>query len=210
MKILLCVLSFVLLETAHAEVMTPEINSSVLHEATLNTEAQVPATQTPASEPPTSQTATSQTATIQTPISQTQAVQNTPKSTQTIAKPFSRAALAGKVVTGLLLVLGLIVMFAWAAKKFGYGNFQGQGQLRVLASLPLGNREKAVLIEVHGKQMLLGVAPGRVNFLQQVEPQEGHCSGENTQFVQAEACVAKGQDFAGYLKTLLSQGKKSA
>ncbi|TVZ38604.1 flagellar biosynthetic protein FliO [Alteromonadaceae bacterium 2753L.S.0a.02] len=205
MKILLCVLSFVLLETAHAEVMTPEINSSVLHEATLNTEAQVPATQTPASEPPTSQTATSQTATIQ-----TQAVQNTPKSTQTIAKPFSRAALAGKVVTGLLLVLGLIVMFAWAAKKFGYGNFQGQGQLRVLASLPLGNREKAVLIEVHGKQMLLGVAPGRVNFLQQVEPQEGHCSGENTQFVQAEACVAKGQDFAGYLKTLLSQGKKSA
>jgi flagellar protein FliO/FliZ len=39
----------------------------------------------------------------------------------------------------------------------------------VVAALPLGTREKAVLIEIGGRQLLLGVAPGRVSLLERFE-----------------------------------------
>ena len=52
--------------------------------------------------------------------------------------------------------------------------------MRVLGVLPLGTREKAILIEVAGKQMLLGVAPGRVNTLANFSNEENADKDENT------------------------------
>ncbi|EQD42713.1 Flagellar biosynthesis protein, FliO, partial [mine drainage metagenome] len=39
------------------------------------------------------------------------------------------------------------------------------GALEILASMPLGAKERAVLVKVGDAQILLGVAPGQVNTL---------------------------------------------
>jgi flagellar protein FliO/FliZ len=41
--------------------------------------------------------------------------------------------------------------------------------MRVIAGLPLGARERAVLVQVGNQQILLGVAPGRVQMLHVLE-----------------------------------------
>jgi flagellar protein FliO/FliZ len=61
-----------------------------------------------------------------------------------------------------------ILLVLWLVKRFTGLGVQGR-HLKVVAALPLGTREKAVLIEVGGKQLLLGVAPGRVSLLQRFD-----------------------------------------
>lgn len=80
-----------------------------------------------------------------------------------VADPFSAASVA-QLVLGLLFVIGLILLLAWLAKRT-LNLTQNTRQIRMIAGLPLGAREKVVLIEVGKEQMLLGVAPGRVNLL---------------------------------------------
>jgi flagellar protein FliO/FliZ len=46
----------------------------------------------------------------------------------------------------------------------GFGARLG-GAIEVIAQVPLGHKERAVLLKVGATQILLGVAPGRVNTL---------------------------------------------
>ncbi|HXY95786.1 MAG TPA: flagellar biosynthetic protein FliO [Steroidobacteraceae bacterium] len=71
----------------------------------------------------------------------------------------------GEVTLALLLVLGAIFALAWALKRVrAFGSRVGAA-VDVLAQLPLGQKERAVLVKVGATQILLGVAPGRVNTL---------------------------------------------
>ncbi|BBB25179.1 flagellar biosynthetic protein FliO [Amphritea japonica] len=84
------------------------------------------------------------------------------------ARPVVEPLNTGSVVqmlAGLLLVIGLIFLLAWLLKRFT--GISGQHRsLQVVASLSLSAREKLVLVQAGDKQLLLGVAPGRVNLLQ--------------------------------------------
>ncbi len=90
--------------------------------------------------------------------------------TAVIAEPTTKtagsmSAMMLQTLFGLATVILAIFLLAWAAKKL---SAQGGGKLHglnLLAVMPLGSKEKAVLIEVAGKKLLLGVAPGRVNAL---------------------------------------------
>lgn len=66
---------------------------------------------------------------------------------------------------GLLLVLALIVAMAWLMKRSQQWHGVGQQQFKVIAALPLGPREKAVLLQVGEQQLLVGVTPQNVNLL---------------------------------------------
>jgi len=71
----------------------------------------------------------------------------------------------GQVTLALALVLGVIFATAWAVRRMrGFGRTV-TGALDVIADLPLGQKERAVLIRVGTTQVLLGVAPGRVSTL---------------------------------------------
>ena len=71
----------------------------------------------------------------------------------------------GQVTLALLLVLGAVFALAWVLKRArGFSSRTGSA-LDVLAQVPLGQKERAVLIKVGATQILLGVAPGRVNTL---------------------------------------------
>jgi flagellar protein FliO/FliZ len=71
----------------------------------------------------------------------------------------------GEVTLALLLVLGAVLALAWALKRVRAFSSRVGAAVDVLAQLPLGQKERAVLIRVGTTQILLGVAPGRVNTL---------------------------------------------
>jgi flagellar protein FliO/FliZ len=73
-----------------------------------------------------------------------------------------------QLLFGLIVVLIAIGVTAFLLRRLGRLP-QGAGALRVVAGLNLGARERAVLIQVGDKQILLGVAPGRVETLHVLE-----------------------------------------
>lgn len=73
----------------------------------------------------------------------------------------------------LLFVLALIVIIAWAARRFlfdklGVAN-KTQGRMFVVQNLPLGSRRHVSLIEVDGKRYLLGVTDHQVNLIKALD-----------------------------------------
>jgi flagellar protein FliO/FliZ len=69
------------------------------------------------------------------------------------------------VTLALALVVGLIYGAAWLFKR-SKGLSQSTGiPMRTLSVLPMGVKEKIVLVEVGGKQILLGMTPHQINTL---------------------------------------------
>jgi flagellar protein FliO/FliZ len=85
-------------------------------------------------------------------------------STVTSTAPSGVASL-GQVTLALALVLAVIFVAAWLLRRVrGFGR-PASGALDILADLPVGQKERAVLVRVGTTQLLLGVAPGRVTTL---------------------------------------------
>ena len=70
-----------------------------------------------------------------------------------------------QLTLGMLLVLGLIMGIAWVLKRTGRFQLAAGGGLRILGGLSMGARERVVLLQVGETQLLVGVAPGRVQTL---------------------------------------------
>ena len=69
-----------------------------------------------------------------------------------------------KMLLGLVGILALIFILAWLSRKMKFVQNMSSGyQIKNLATLSLSRGEKVSLIEVGGKQLLIGVAPGSVN-----------------------------------------------
>ena len=71
----------------------------------------------------------------------------------------------GEVAFALIVVLAAIFVVAWVVRRMRLGGNRVAGGLDILADVPLGQKERAVLLKVGNQQILLGVAPGRVNML---------------------------------------------
>jgi flagellar protein FliO/FliZ len=68
-------------------------------------------------------------------------------------------------LAGLFGVLAIILVAAVLARRLGRMSGLGSQRLRIMAGISLGTREKAVLLQVGNKQILIGVAPGCVRTL---------------------------------------------
>ncbi|WP_374013898.1 flagellar biosynthetic protein FliO [Pseudoxanthomonas koreensis] len=64
----------------------------------------------------------------------------------------------------LVLVLGLILGLAWLLRRLP-GGFRPAEGLRVVGSLALGAKERVMVVEVGGRQLLLGVTPAGISLL---------------------------------------------
>ena len=60
-------------------------------------------------------------------------------------------------VFALLLVLALIVGLGWLLKRLPGSGFRPSEGLKLVTSLNVGARERLVVVEVNGQQLLLGV-----------------------------------------------------
>ena len=70
---------------------------------------------------------------------------------------------------GLAIVISLIYGLSWVLKKYSRLPGTNQVDMKILGGVSLGTRERAVLVQVEGHKILLGVAPGRVNLLHQFD-----------------------------------------
>ncbi len=78
---------------------------------------------------------------------------------------YSGVASISKVLLGLLLVIAVFLFSAWLLKRLQLGVNPQHSQMKTLAAMALTNRERVMLVEVAGVQMILGVAPGSVTAL---------------------------------------------
>ncbi|TVP58336.1 MAG: flagellar biosynthetic protein FliO [Halomonadaceae bacterium] len=93
---------------------------------------------------------------------------------------------------GLLVVLAAIFLCAWLARRV-QGLQGGNNQaMKVVAVLSVGQRERVVLVDVAGQQLLLGVTPQSVRTLQVFEQPVITPQGS-------------GNDFASKLQAMLSR-----
>jgi flagellar protein FliO/FliZ len=70
-----------------------------------------------------------------------------------------------RVVIALLVVLGAVVVAGRFARRMRGFSAGTNSALQVVGQLTVGPRERAVLIRVGERQLLLGVAPGSVRML---------------------------------------------
>ena len=70
-----------------------------------------------------------------------------------------------RVCLSLAVVIALILAAGWVLRRLQGGGVRAGGNLRCLESIVVGMKERVVLVEAGGKQMLLGVAPGNVRTL---------------------------------------------
>lgn len=76
-----------------------------------------------------------------------------------------------RMVLGLALVLGVMIGIAWLMKRMTPGLKQ-QSVVRIVGGVSVGSRERVVVVEVAGRWLVLGVAPGQVTSLADLEPGE--------------------------------------
>ncbi len=69
----------------------------------------------------------------------------------------------------LLLIVGLILFAAWIFRRLGQFGGNGNRAIRYLDGISVGQRERIILIEVGETQLLIGVAPGRVEKIHKLD-----------------------------------------
>ncbi len=74
-----------------------------------------------------------------------------------------------RIFIGLMVVVIAIVAIAWGLRRWGNFRVSSQGELQIIGGLSMGPRERLVLVQVGDEQLLLGVAPGRIQTLHKLE-----------------------------------------
>ncbi len=105
------------------------------------------------------------------------------------------AAYLAQMVVGLLLVIVAIVVLAFFMRRMSGVQSALGSQFRVVSGLSLGSRERIVLVQVGEQQLLVGVAPGRVQTLHVLEVPLGTESGRDG--TRANTAAAVGANPAG-------------
>lgn len=75
-----------------------------------------------------------------------------------------------RVTLALIVVLAAVFAAAWFSRRMHGVGSSRSAALEVIAQLPLGPRERAVLVRVGAQQVLLGVASGNVRALHVLPP----------------------------------------
>ena len=77
----------------------------------------------------------------------------------------SGSAHLAQVFIALVLVLLLILALGWLLKRVSQTQAMGGKQIKLVAHLPLGNRERIALIDVAGQQLVVGITPQNIQTL---------------------------------------------
>ena len=72
-----------------------------------------------------------------------------------------------KTVAMLCIVLGVLVLLLYVMKRFmsPKGKYKGDLLIKAVSSLYLSPKERIEVIEISGERIVIGVTPGKINFL---------------------------------------------
>ena len=97
---------------------------------------------------------------------------------------------------GLFVVVFCIVVLAWAAKKMRGFQSLADDSIKIISAMSMGARERILLLQVGEEQILIGVAPGKINKL--------HVLDKPVVIVEKNPVGSTGKMFSDKLKTLMS------
>lgn len=69
---------------------------------------------------------------------------------------------------GLFVIVGLILLLAWVYRRLQPGAAGQINAMNVLAAIPLGHRERLVMVKVIDQVLILGVTPQQINKLHEL------------------------------------------
>lgn len=95
------------------------------------------------------------------------------------AVPSLGAGAVLQTVVGLIVVIGLVFGCAWLARRFGFQPARRGGALKVVASVAVGGKESATVVEIGDTWLVLGVAPGNVRLLHTLPAGSATVTGAN-------------------------------
>ena len=104
-----------------------------------------------------------------------------------------------ETLLGLFIVLACIAFLAWLLRRTGRFQTSANGEMKVITSLALGPRERAVLLQVGEQQILVGVTTQQVHTLHVLE------KPVNT----IKTSTSSDSSFADKLQNILQQRNKS-
>jgi len=96
-------------------------------------------------------------------------VDKTDLASKTLSSPPVSTSALIETLLGLLLVLAIIAFLAWLLRKTGQFQTSANSEMHIVASLALGPRERAILLQVGKEQILVGVTPQQVQKLHVLE-----------------------------------------
>ncbi len=104
-----------------------------------------------------------------------------------------------QLLVGLLLVIAVIFLLAWLVRRIQHSLPASSNKqvIRLVATQPLGPRERLLLVQVGKEQVLLGLTPGTIEPLHVLQEP-----------IQIEPPAEGAADFAGKLRFVL--GKQQA
>ena len=114
--------------------------------------------------------------------------------------PVGAAELAN-ITLALFFVLALIFVLAWLFRRYGNITSLNRSNIQVLGGVSLGHRERAVLLEVEGERILVGVAQGHVSKLHVLDKAD---TTENDEiYPQTEQQDSSANSFSDKLKQII-------
>lgn len=89
----------------------------------------------------------------------------------------------GKMALSLAIVVAIVLTLGWAFKKLTL-RLPGSRHIKIISTMPLGPKERLLVVEMQGKQRVLGVTAHSINLLFELEnplPEEKLASDFHTQ-----------------------------
>jgi len=74
-----------------------------------------------------------------------------------------------KLFGSLASVILLVLIFSYAFKKMNGLSFSGDEHIKIISSLAVSQKEKIILVEVGGENLLLGISSGGVSLLKSID-----------------------------------------
>ncbi|PCI81657.1 MAG: flagellar biosynthetic protein FliO [SAR86 cluster bacterium] len=103
-----------------------------------------------------------------------------------------------QVLLSLVLVVGVIVLLSFLLKKINFQARTGSGAVRILSVVPIGAKDRLLLVAVGEEQLLLGSSPGSVQKLHTLDKPIDPTSSfgpalEERNFMSVLSSVRRGQ-----------------
>lgn len=120
------------------------------------------------------------------------------ETTQMAVNPIATSDIL-QALLGLIVVIAVIFLGAWLLRRVARLQMPAAGAMRILGGLALGARERIVLVQIGEEQLVIGVAPGRIQTL--------HVMSEPLKTIATDESSTSG--FAHRLMTAIKQGKSA-
>ena len=110
----------------------------------------------------------------------------------------------GKMFFGLAGVLILIFACSWMLKRFNINKFGMTNSLSVSGVLPIGAKEKVVVVDIEGTRLVLGVTTTNITKLHTLD-----AADEQSPPMKEEKKSPISSDFSEKMKKIMKEGLKS-